>query len=128
MREPTFLTHPRLPPSIKSSVAKVTMPPSPLDDAGVIAHLAPHKEAAVIEIDMALGKFCGFQDTTEHATFLRETERVLEYERVPFCTMEGSNNAPLYSRCCTPWHEGEKFFPCEYGFGKPPPLPACAAK
>jgi len=127
VREPNFLANTRLHPNVSRSIARVAMPSTPLDDAGAIAHLAPHAAAAVIELDVAVGTFCGFADATEHASFLKESERVLTYERVPFCTMEGSDNAPLYSRCCTPWHEGEKFFPCVYGFGQVAPLPKCAA-
>ena len=104
------------------------MPATPLDDVGIRALLAPHASAQLIELDEVNGRFCGFSDTAAHSAFLTESERVLTYERVPFCTMEGSDNAPLYSRCCTPWHEGEKFFPCVYGFGKPEPLPMCGAQ
>ena len=125
VREPNFLLNPRVSPAVNGSVARVTLPATPLDDAGVRALLAPHADAAIIELDAVAGRFCGFADAVEHAAFLSESERVLTYDRVPFCTMEGSDNAPLYSRCCTPWHEGEKFFPCVHGFGKPPPLPAC---
>ena len=77
---------------------------------------------------MAASRFCGFRDPQVNEAFVKETDRVLTYERVPFCTTEGSDNAPLYSRCCTPWHPGEKFFPCVYGFGKPAELPRCAAE
>ena len=128
MREPGFLTHPRVPKNVSSAIARVSLPAGgPLDDAGIRRTLAPHEHSAVIELERAEDAFCGFSDAGAHAEFLAESERVLTYERVPFCTMEGSDNAPLYSRCCTPWHEGEKFFPCVLGFGKPKPLPKCGA-
>ena len=41
--------------------------------------------------------------------------------------MEGSDNAPLFSQCCSPRKPGDKFFPCKEGFDPPEPLPACAA-
>merc|ERR1711924_418046 len=96
-----------------------------LDDVQIIERLKEHAGASVIELDEVVGKFCGFREPKENAVFLMESQRVLTYDRVPFCTMEGSNNAPLYSRCCTPWHEGEKFFPCTYGFGAVADLPKC---
>ena len=51
---------------------------------------------------------------------------MLHYRRAHFCTMEGSDNAPLFSQCCSPRKPGDKFFPCQYGFAPPEPLPACA--
>ncbi len=128
VREPQFLSDPRVPPSVSGSVARVSLAAGkPLNDAQLRAVLAPHADAAVLVLEEADGRFCGFEDSAAHAAFAAESERVLTYDRVPFCTMEGSDDAPLYSRCCTPWHEGEKFFPCVYGFGKPKGLPACAA-
>ena len=41
-----------------------------------------------------------------HAAFRDETERMLHYRRAHFCTMEGSDNAPLFSQCCTPRKPG----------------------
>lgn len=123
VREPGFLSNPRA--AKLAPPVKVELPATPLDDAALRSLLAPHAEADVIEVDVAAGRFCGFADAAAQAAFAAESQRVLSYERVPFCTMEGSDNAPLYSRCCTPWHEGEKFFPCVYGFGKPAELPAC---
>ena len=125
VREPNFLANARIPPNVSGSIARVAMPAGPLDDRQVVQLLAPHADAAIIELDEAAGRFCGFADSAAHSAFAKETDRVLAYERVPFCTMEGSDDAPLYSRCCTPWHPGEKFFPCVYGFGKPAALPAC---
>ena len=40
--------------------------------------------------------------------------------------MEGSDNAPLFSQCCSPRKPGDKFFPCVHGFNDPPKLPECA--
>jgi len=128
VREPGFLSDPRVPSSVSGSVAQASMPAgTALNDVQVRTALARFADAAVLVLDEADGRFCGFADAAAHAAFAAESERVLTYERVPFCTMEGSDNAPLYSRCCMPWHEGEKFFPCQYGFGKPKALPACAA-
>ena len=127
VREPAFLSDARLSPEVASSVARVAMPNAPIDDDALRKLMAPHEQASVIELDVAAFKFCGFRDAAAHRAFEKEAERVLEYDRVPFCTMEGSDNAPLYSRCCTPWHDGEKFFPCQYGFGKAAALPACVA-
>ena len=33
--------------------------------------------------------------------------------------MEGSDNAPLFSQCCSPRKPGDKFFPCVHGFNGP---------
>ena len=52
---------------------------------------------------------------------------MLHYRRAHFCTMEGSDNAPLFSQCCSPRKPGDKFFPCKEGFDPPQPLPTCAA-
>ena len=118
VREPNFLSNPDRPSN--GSVAKATLPAAPLNDEAVRALLAPHASATVIELQHVAGKFCGFAEPAAQQAFVAETERVLTYDRVPFCTMEGSDNAPLYSRCCTPWHPGEKFFPCAT---PPVPLP-----
>ena len=125
VREPAFLSSPRIAAGVASSIVKVALPKAPLDDEGIRKLMAPHEDARIIELDEAAGRFCGFSDAAANSAFAAETERILTYDRVPFCTIEGSDNAPLYSRCCTPWHDGEKFFPCEYGFGKPAPLPTC---
>ena len=61
------------------------------------------------------------------AAYKKEGQQLLSYTRTPFCMMEGSNNAPLFSQCCSPRKPGDKFFPCMYGFDKPEALPACAA-
>jgi len=127
IREPDFLTHSRVPPNVTGSIARVQLPAGkPLSDVQLRQQLSAHEGAAIIELEEADDRFCGFVDADAQEAFRTESERVLTYDRVPFCTMEGSDNAPLYSRCCTPWHEGEKFFPCVYGFGKPKPLPQCA--
>ena len=39
--------------------------------------------------------------------------------------MEGSDNAPLFSQCCSPRKPGDKFFPCVKGFPPPDPMPKC---
>ena len=52
---------------------------------------------------------------------------MLTYRRDPFCMMEGSNNAPLFSQCCSPRKPGDKFFPCISGeMPNGEDLPACA--
>ena len=93
--------------------------------AGVRAALAAHSAAGVIELSDAVGVFCGFADAATDSAFKTETQRLLHYQRSPFCMMEGSNNAPLFSQCCSPRKPGDKFFPCMHGFDPPDPLPAC---
>ena len=51
---------------------------------------------------------------------------MLHYRRANFCTIEGSDDAPQFSQCCSPRKPGDKFFPCVEGFEPPAPLPACA--
>ena len=126
VREPNFLDNARVPQQVKASRATVALPRG-LNDAAVVAALAPHADAAIIEIDDAVGRFCGFADASAHAAFRDETQRMLHYRRAHFCTMEGSDNAPLFSQCCSPRKPGDKFFPCKEGFEPPEPLPACAA-
>eukprot|EP00965_Chrysotila_dentata_P151849 5017486-Pleurochrysis_carterae.AAC.2 len=127
VKEPNFLNSSRLPANVSANVARVRLPAGVHDDEGVRAALAHAAHAAVIEVDDVANRFCGFRDSAQHAHFVAETDKMLEYKRVPFCTVEGSENAPLYSRCCEPWHPGDKFFPCIQGFDGPAPLPACAA-
>jgi len=98
----------------------------PLNDQQVIAALKPHEDARIIELDDALGTFCGFTDSSMHQLYKRETEKLLTYHRTPFCMMEGSNNAPLFSQCCSARKPGDKFFPCIHGFDGPDELPKCA--
>ncbi len=126
VREPNFLDNARVSQQLKASRATVALPRG-LNDAGVVAALAPHADAAIIEIEDAVDRFCGFADASTHATFRDETQRMLHYRRAHFCTMEGSDNAPLFSQCCSPRKPGDKFFPCKEGFDPPQPLPTCAA-
>ncbi len=126
VREPEFLTNPRVPSRVSGSVVNVSIGTG-MDDAAVVRALEPYKEAGVIVLDDVIGAFCGFKDAELNALFERETTRMLSYTRTPFCTMEGSDNAPLFSNCCSPRKPGEKFFPCTYGFDPPEQLPACAA-
>ena len=74
-----------------------------------------------------VGTFCGFADGAANREFAERTKQMLTYKRTPFCMMEGSDNAPLFSQCCSPRKPGDKFFPCVHGFDDPDPLPACAA-
>ncbi|KAL1508010.1 hypothetical protein AB1Y20_007608 [Prymnesium parvum] len=127
IREPNFLSNPRVPLNVSQSIARVSLPERAMHDGAIRAALAQYAHVAVIEIERVDGRFCGFEDAQVNRDFAAESHRVLSYKRVPFCTMEGSDNAPLYSRCCEPWHEGEKYFPCIYGFDDPAPLPKCAA-
>ena len=97
-----------------------------LTDKQMVDFLKPHENAAIIELSAAKGSFCGFTDASTHSLYKSETENMLTYRRDPFCMMEGSNNAPLFSQCCHPRKPGDKFFPCVYGFDPPEALPACA--
>uniref|UniRef100_A0A7S0LDU7 Uncharacterized protein n=1 Tax=Coccolithus braarudii TaxID=221442 RepID=A0A7S0LDU7_9EUKA len=125
VREPNFLSNPRVPRNVSGSVAKVVLSKA-LDDEELIRALAPYRDAAVIEVSDALGAFCGFLDSRVDDAFKKASERLLTYPRSPFCMMEGSDNAPLFSQCCSPRKPGDKFFPCMHGFDPPPPLPTCA--
>ena len=128
VREPAFLSNPRVPANVTSSTAKVTLPKGrALNDVQMAAALKAHEGAAIIELTDAIGTFCGFTDPTTHAAYERETHALLHYQRTPFCMMEGSNNAPLFSQCCYPRKPGDKFFPCINGFDPPEDLPSCAA-
>ena len=98
-----------------------------LNDAQISQALAPHAAASIIEIDDVVGTFCGFADGAANREFAERTKQMLTYKRTPFCMMEGSDNAPLFSQCCSPRKPGDKFFPCIHGFDDPDPLPACAA-
>ena len=97
VREPKFLDNPRVPPNVSGSVAKVSLPKG-LNDAEVARALAPYARAGVIEIEDAVGVFCGFAEPSADAAFAASSRRVLEYRRTPFCMMEGSDNAPLFSQ------------------------------
>ena len=124
VREPKFLDNPRVPRNVSRNVAKVKLPKG-IDDTEVARALAPYARAGVIEIDDAVGVFCGFTEPSTAAAFDASSRRVLEYHRTPFCMMEGSDDAPLFSQCCHPRKPGDKFFPCIDGFDPPEPLPAC---
>jgi hypothetical protein len=130
VREPSFLKNlaaarPAFAANVTSSIAKVSLRMTPLNDEGVIAALKPHEDARIIELSDARGTFCGFKDAATNGLFERETKVMLHYHRTPFCMMEGSNNAPLFSQCCSPRKPGDKFFPCVNGFDPPDALPAC---
>jgi hypothetical protein len=126
VRESSFLSSPRVPANVSGSVARVTLGAA-LDDAQVAHALAPHASAAVLELDVAVGTFCGFRDRATNTAFSRESQRLLEYRRTPFCMEDDARGVPGYSQCCSPRKPGDKFFPCHYGFDPPEPLPACAA-
>jgi hypothetical protein len=67
--------------------------------------LKQYESAHIIEIDDAINAFCGFVDHDTNSRFLAETQALLHYRRTPFCMMEGSNNAPLFSQVLpTPSH------------------------
>ena len=115
-----------MPSNVSSSIVKAKLQMKALNDEQVIAALKPHEGAAILELDAVAGTFCGFTDSATQRLFVRETNRLLHYQRTPFCMMEGSNNAPLFSQCCHPRKPGDKFFPCLHGFDAPEALPACA--
>ncbi len=98
------------------------MPP-----ASIAEFLRPHGGAAIIELAGVIDSFCGFAESRLDALYRSETQRMLHYQRTPFCMMEGSNNAPLFSNCCFPRKPGDKFFPCMHGFDPPDALPACSS-
>ena len=127
VREPAFLRNPRVPPNVTSSVAKVELPKGKVfDDTQIAEFLKPHEGASIIELsENVIGSFCGFGDRGTQSMYESETERMLSYQRTPFCMMEGSDNAPLFSQCCHPRKPGDKFFPCVHGFDPPTPLPRC---
>ena len=127
VREPAFLSNPRVPANVSGSVGKASLPADrALNDEQIAAHLAPYEQYAIIELSHVAGTFCGFRDRRVDATFAVESDRLLHYQRTPFCMMEGSDNAPLFSQCCYPRKPGDKFFPCMHGFDNPEPPPACA--
>jgi len=125
VREPSFLRNERVPVGVNASIARVKIS-KPLNDAQVIEALKAYEAAPVIEIEDAVNAFCGFADHSTNVDFLSQTQGLLHYRRTPFCMMEGSNNAPLFSQCCYPRKPGDKFFPCIDGFEPPKALPACA--
>jgi hypothetical protein len=126
VREEGFFSNPRVPTNVSSSIVKVSMPKGRIfDELTLRDFLKPHDSAAVIELSDVVGSFCGFSEQRAHDLYVRESERMLTYQRTPFCTMEGSDNAPLFSQCCHPRKPGDKFFPCVYGFEPPQPLPSC---
>jgi hypothetical protein len=128
VREPAFLSNPRVPAATKNSTAAVSLSGQRgLTDGRIKALLAPYAGAGVIVLDDAVDVFCGFEDPATNKWFVDQTAQMLHYSRTPFCTMEGSDNAPLFSQCCSPRKPGDKFFPCVYGFDPPDPLPTCSA-
>mmetsp|Transcript_16999 Transcript_16999/g.28375 ORF Transcript_16999/g.28375 Transcript_16999/m.28375 type:complete len:856 (-) Transcript_16999:413-2980(-) len=126
VREASFLRNPRVPHNVSSSIARVSLNKG-INDRQVIQALAAQQHAAIIEIDDAESVFCGFANAEQDAAFQKDSKQLLTYHRTFFCMMEGSNNAPLFSQCCTPRKPGDKFFPCMYGFDDPEPLPACTS-
>ena len=127
VREAAFLQSPRVPANVSGSVARLAIQPgAALTDVQMRALLRPHDSAAIIELSDARDTFCGFTNAAEHKRYMSETEGMLTYHRDPFCMMEGSDNAPLFSQCCHPRKPGDKFFPCVHGFDNPEPPPACA--
>lgn len=120
------MAHRRVPVNVSGSIIKVQLGKG-MTDRQVIAALEPHAHASVLEINDSTGAFCGFEDATTDAVYKYESARLLSYTRTPFCMMEGSNNAPLFSQCCSPRKAGDKFFPCISGFDSPPPVPACSS-
>ena len=125
VREPSFLSNPRVPANVSGAVAKVKLPKG-LNDKEVAKVLGAHASAGVIEIDDPIGTFCGFDDGALDRKYREVSSHLLTYRRTPFCMMEGSDNAPLFSQCCSPRKPGDKFFPCVHGFNDPPKLPECA--
>ena len=126
VREANFLKNPRVPANVSSSVARVSLPKG-LNDVEVLAALKPHEGAAIIELDDAVDRFCGFDAPAMNDAYRREGNNLLSYSRTPFCMMEGSNNAPLFSQCCSPRKPGDKFFPCISGsMPNGADLPTCA--
>jgi hypothetical protein len=126
VREPNFLANPRVARHVSGAVVRASLPAGRRVTASeIVSHLAEHADAPVIELEEVADRFCGWGDGARDASFVAETHRLLAYKRVPFCMMEGSD-APLYSQCCVNRTEGEKFFPCVWGFDDPPrALPAC---
>jgi len=126
VREANFLLNPRVPANVSSSVAKVKLARG-MNDAEVKAALRPHAHMAILEIEDAVDTFCGFADPAMDSAYKKEGQQLLSYTRTPFCMMEGSNNAPLFSQCCSPRKPGDKFFPCISGsMPSGDDLPACA--
>jgi len=128
VREPSFLSNPRVPAATINSAAKVSLAGhKSMTDSQLRTFLKPYAESGILELDGVIGIFCGFDDPTENKRFVDLTGEMLTYHRTPFCTMEGSDNAPLFSQCCSPRKPGDKFFPCIQGFDPPEPLPVCVA-
>merc|ERR1719261_1420822 len=61
VREPNFLTSPKIHPNLKDegSIARVKMPITPLDDAGIIKYLQEHESKSLIELDVARASSAG---------------------------------------------------------------------
>jgi len=127
VREANFMSNSHVPANVSGNVVKVPMKrDAALTDVQVRELLKPHESAAVIELSDAIGAFCGFVDRAANQLFVTETQQMLTYHREPFCTMEGSNNAPLFSQCCHARKPGDKFFPCVHGFDDPVAPPTCS--
>ena len=110
---------------MSGSIGKASLPSDrALNDEQIAAHLAPYERYAIIELSNIAGTFCGFRDRRVDTTFAAESERLLHYQRTPFCMMEGSDNAPLFSQCCYPRKPGDKFFPVRAQRSRPIPSKA----
>lgn len=127
VREANFLSHPRVPRNVSSSVARgVKLPKKGMSASEVRTALAPYASQAVIELADVVDSFCGFDDDPAlQRTFLESTHRLLEYKRSPFCYEDHVSGVPPYSQCCRPRKPGDAFFPCVDGFDAPEPLVKC---
>ena len=127
VREPMFLSNPRVPPNVTSSIARdVKLPRKGMPASEVRTALAQYADTAVIEFADVVDAFCGFDgDAALERTFLDSTRRLLEYKRSPFCYEDHVSGVPPYSQCCRPRKPGDAFFPCIQGFDDPEPLVAC---
>ena len=130
VREPAFLSNPRVPTNVSQSIARgVKLPKKGLRASELRTALAPYARYAVIELTDAKDAFCGLDNPSEDRTFSLATRRVLEYRRSPFCYEDHlSPQPPPYSQCCRPRKPGDAFFPCVEGFDDPEPLVSCGAR
>ena len=136
VREANFLSHPNVPSNVsKSPIAKVALPhcePGQCDrGTGLTASelrtfLKPYANHAVIELTNPIDAFCGFDGEPQlQRAFDEVTERLLHYQRTPFCYEDHITGVPAYSQCCRPRKPGDAFFPCINGFDAPEPLAKC---
>jgi hypothetical protein len=123
VREPAFLSNPRVPTNVSKSVVSVSLRRG-MSARAIRSALAPHESAGVLELTDATDIFCGFEDTAVDRAFGEQTRQLLDYKRSPFCYEDGVK-VPPYSQCCHPRKPGDAFFPCVHCFDAPEPLPAC---